>query len=96
MKFRLHTILFEFDIGYLFKMKLIYLLLFICLQAWIANGRCLQEEEDSFSTEESELTEDIIKALEESIYGHRNITEQKYRGNCHWTCEAEKGHSKNT
>ena len=57
-------------------MKLIYLLLFISLQAWIANGRYayLQEEEDSFGTEESELNMDIIK--KESIYGHRSTTEQ--------------------
>ena len=59
-------------------MKLIYLLLFISLQAWIANGRYddLQEEEDSFSTKESELNMDNIKAMEESIYGHRSTTEQ--------------------
>ena len=57
-------------------MKLIYLLLFISLQAWIANGRYayLQEEEDSFGTEESELNMDIIK--KESIYGHGSTTEQ--------------------
>ena len=59
-------------------MKLIYLLLFISLQAWIANGRYddLQEEEDSFSTKESELNMDNIKAMEESIYGHGSTTEQ--------------------
>ena len=56
-------------------MKLIYLLLFISLQAWIANGRyAYLQEEDSFGTEESELNMDIIR--KESIYGHISTTEQ--------------------